>query len=68
MGPAETPGHNAGKGGYFLETEQQWNAASLTKPWPDAMKVPLPPLREPRAQGAAQLRALVFLRGARRRI
>jgi long-chain acyl-CoA synthetase len=40
-------GHNASKGGYHLETESQWGPASPTKPWPDAMKVPLPPLREP---------------------
>jgi long-chain acyl-CoA synthetase len=40
-------GHNASKGGYFLETELAWGATSPTKPWPDAMKVPLPPLREP---------------------
>ncbi|HEX5061165.1 MAG TPA: AMP-binding protein [Kofleriaceae bacterium] len=40
-------GHNASKGGYFLETEAQWGAGSPTKPWPDALKTPLPPLREP---------------------
>jgi len=40
-------GHNASKGGYHLETEAAWGPGSPTKPWPDAMKVPLPPLREP---------------------
>ncbi|NVB82260.1 MAG: AMP-binding protein [Kofleriaceae bacterium] len=37
-------GHNASKGGYFLETETSWAA---NKPWPDARTVQLPPLREP---------------------
>lgn len=37
-------GHNASKGGYFLETEASWAAK---KPWPDARTVQLPPLREP---------------------
>src|SRR5262245_11269902 len=40
-------GHNASKGGYFRETEEAWGATAPTKPWPDAMRVPLPALREP---------------------
>ncbi|HSD86749.1 MAG TPA: hypothetical protein VLB44_04515, partial [Kofleriaceae bacterium] len=42
-------GHNgsASKGGYFADTEKNWGPGSPTKPWPDAMKNPLPPLREP---------------------
>ncbi len=38
-------GHNASKGGYFLETETAWSHA---RPWPDAKTdAGLPPLREP---------------------
>src|SRR5688572_4024363 len=55
-------GHNASKGGYFLETEMAWGATSPTKPWPDAMKVPLPPLREP-VTSKARLDVTEILRG-----
>ncbi|HEY5922408.1 MAG TPA: AMP-binding protein [Kofleriaceae bacterium] len=57
-------GHNASKGGYFLETELAWGATSPTKPWPDAMKVPLPPLREP-VTGKPRIDVTETLRGKR---
>ena len=45
---AQGNGHNASKGGYFLETEAAYGAGAPTKPWPDAWNDrPLPPLREP---------------------
>src|SRR6267378_4507029 len=41
-------GHNASKGGYWLETETRWGASSTAPPWPDAKRgAPLPALREP---------------------
>jgi long-chain acyl-CoA synthetase len=55
-------GHNAGKGGYFLETEAYWGAGAATKPWPDAVHVPLPPLREP-VTGKPRLDVTEILRG-----
>jgi long-chain acyl-CoA synthetase len=55
-------GHNAGKGGYFLETEQRWGAAAPDKPWPDALRVPLPALREP-VTGKPRLDVAEILRG-----
>ncbi len=57
-------GHNATKGGYFHETEAQWGAGSPTKPWPDAMKAPLPALREP-ITGKPRLDVGEILRGKR---
>jgi long-chain acyl-CoA synthetase len=55
-------GHNASKGGYYLETEAQWGANAPTKPWPDAVKAPLPPLREP-ITGKPRLDVGEILRG-----
>lgn len=52
-------GHNASKGGYFLDTEQLWSNA---KPWPDAKVAPLPPLREP-VTGKPRLAVDEILRG-----
>ncbi|HEU4612940.1 MAG TPA: SDR family oxidoreductase, partial [Kofleriaceae bacterium] len=55
---------NASKGGYYLETESAWGPGSPTKPWPDAMKAPLPPLREP-ITGKPRLDVGEILRGKR---
>src|SRR5947208_10575732 len=52
-------GHNAGKSGYFAETEARWNGA---KPWPDASDLKLPPLREP-ITGKPRLDVTDILRG-----
>src|SRR5205823_10819480 len=53
-------GHNAGKGGYFAETEARWTGA---KPWPDALDgAQLPPLREP-VTGKPRLDVAEILRG-----
>lgn len=52
-------GHNASKGGYFVETEQHW---TQVKPWPDAVPAPLPPLREP-ITGKPRLAVDEILRG-----
>ncbi len=49
-------------GGYFPETEEQWGAHSTGKPWPDAMKNPLPPLRAP-ITGKPRLDVTESLRG-----
>jgi long-chain acyl-CoA synthetase len=55
-----TNGHNAGKGGYFAETEARWTGA---KPWPDALvDAKLPPLREP-VTGKPRLDLTDILRG-----
>ncbi len=55
-------GHNASKGGYFLDTETTYGPSSATKPWPDAFKTPLPPLREP-ITGKPRLDVAEILRG-----
>jgi long-chain acyl-CoA synthetase len=56
-------GHNASKGGYFLETETSYGAGGYTKPWPDAKTdAPLPPLREP-ITGKPRLAVDEILRG-----
>jgi len=53
-------GHNAGKGGYFAETEARWTGA---KPWPDVLEgAHLPPLREP-VTGKPRLDVSEILRG-----
>src|SRR5262245_45051684 len=54
-------GHNASRGGYFLETETRWNGA---KPWPDVSDKHLPPLREP-VTGKPRLDVTEILRGKR---
>ncbi len=57
-------GHNAGRGGYFLDTEARFGAGGAG-PWPDAMRgVPLPPLREP-VTGKPRLDVSEILRGKR---
>jgi len=55
-------GHNASKGGYFLETDLAWGATATKKPWPDARPSPLPPLREP-ITGKPRLAVDEILRG-----
>jgi long-chain acyl-CoA synthetase len=54
-------GHNASRGGYFLETEARWNGG---KPWPDASDKHLPPLREP-VTSKSRLDVTEILRGKR---
>src|SRR5882724_5097036 len=54
-------GHNAGRSGYFAETEARWNHA---KPWPDVADATLPPLREP-ITGKSRLDVTEILRGKR---
>ena len=55
-------GHDAGKGGYFADTEARWGAAGADKPWPDALRTALPPLREP-VTGKPRLDVADILRG-----
>jgi long-chain acyl-CoA synthetase len=57
-------GHNASKGGYFLETELAYGPSAPTKPWPDAMRTPLPALREP-VTGKPRLDVTETFRGKR---
>ncbi|HUJ62926.1 MAG TPA: AMP-binding protein [Kofleriaceae bacterium] len=52
-------GHNASKGGYFLDTEATWTAAT---PWPGAQHAPLPALRQP-VTGKGRLDVAEILRG-----
>ncbi len=35
------------QGGYFQDTIERWGEQAATRPWPDAMPNPLPPLRGP---------------------
>jgi len=55
-------GSNASKGGYFLETEAAYGETSPAKPWPDAFKRPMPPLRAP-VTGKARLDVTDIFRG-----
>jgi long-chain acyl-CoA synthetase len=58
-------GHTNGHrklGGYFPETVETWGAHAPTKPWPDAVHAPLPPLRTP-VTGKPRLDVAEILRG-----
>ncbi len=48
--------------GYFPDTEAAWGANAPTKPWPDAVHKPLPPLRDP-VTGKPRLDVAEILRG-----
>lgn len=52
----------SGHSGYFADTEAAWGEHAPTKPWPDAVSVPLPPLREP-VTGKPRLALGEILRG-----
>ncbi|HEY1815528.1 MAG TPA: AMP-binding protein [Kofleriaceae bacterium] len=56
-------GHGT-KSGYFPETEAAWGARATHKPWPDALTVPLPPLREP-VTGKSRIDVAETFRGKR---
>src|SRR6185503_6272335 len=55
-------GHNASKGGYFLDTEQLFGAGAAETAWPGATHEPLPPLRTP-ITGKARIDVGETLRG-----
>jgi hypothetical protein len=58
-------GHSNGhrkSGGYFPDTVETWGAHASTKPWPDAVHAPLPPLRTP-VTGKPRLDVAEILRG-----
>jgi long-chain acyl-CoA synthetase len=45
-GNGHSNGHGPASGGYFRDTELAFGEHATTKPWPDAVHRPLPPLRE----------------------
>ena len=58
-----TNGHGT-RSGYFAETEAAWGLHATGKPWPDALHVALPQLREP-VTGKPRLDVGEILRGKR---
>src|SRR5258708_40128364 len=52
-------GHRVWGGGYHLETEARWAGE---RPWPDAKRIALPPLREP-VTGKPRLDVAEIMRG-----
>ncbi|HWO21323.1 MAG TPA: AMP-binding protein [Kofleriaceae bacterium] len=55
-------GQGAARGGYHLDTEVAYGPTTRELPWPDARRVPLPPLREP-VTGKPRLDVTELVRG-----